>query len=58
MLSWERFDGVVGAIPLGGFVAPDLALNAPRSCADQATIARRSLFFVRRDPLSDGDRVS
>ena len=22
----ERFDGVVGAIPLGGFMAPDLAL--------------------------------
>ena len=26
MWSWERFDGVVGTIPFGGFVAPDLAL--------------------------------
>ena len=30
-----------------------LALNAPRSCDDRATIARRSWFFVRRDPPSD-----
>ena len=54
--SWERFDGVVGAIPLGRIVAsilrrigPDLAVNWPqislkrsRSHHDGATIALRS----------------
>ena len=33
-------------------------LNAPRSHANRATITRRSWFFVRRDPPSDGDRIS
>ena len=53
--SWERIDGVVGAVSLGGVVAPDFALNEPRSRDNQATIARRSWFFIRLDPPSDGD---
>ena len=42
MRSWKRFDGVVGAVSFGGVVAPELALNEPRSRDDRATIARQS----------------
>ena len=55
MRSWARIDGVVGAFRRHNVVAPDLALNAPRSRADRATIVSRSWFFVKHDPSSDGD---
>ena len=57
MGSWERFDGVVGAISLGGVVAPELALNEPRSRDDRATIARRLWFFAKERQPFDGDQV-
>ena len=39
--SWERFEWVMGVIPLGGVVASGLALNEPRFCFKRATIAPR-----------------
>ena len=50
MRSWERIAGIVGAIPLGSFVAPELAVNSslislqkkPRSRLIVVTIKQRS----------------
>ena len=39
MRPWERFDGVVGAISLGGGVAPELAMNEPRSRLNRTVIS-------------------
>ena len=45
-------------------MAPDFAMNEPRSCDDRATIARRSWFLVfltlpfDEDPVVTPDRAS
>ena len=38
-------------------MAPDFAMNEPRSRDDRATIVRRSWFLVFLSPSSDEDRV-
>ena len=60
MQSWEQIAGVVGAIPLGGVVAPKLAVNSPLISLQKKP---KSRLIVSHDqvairPRSRGDRAS